>query len=679
MFVSISTISAADLNDFNSTDPVNTTLENVVNDSNGSTSIVNNSLSQPINKSKVATVITAPNVKANYAKGAKLSIYLKDAKGNALSNKTIFISISGISTVYKVTTNANGLAIFNFKKVPKTYNIVASFKGDEDYLSSKVSSKIVISKAATSIVAPTVKSYLTQSTYLKITLKDSAGNLVSKRKVTVTVGRKTYKLTTDAKGLAKLKFSNKIKNVKVSIKFKGDKYYFASSKSSRVIITKMPTTIVAPSIKFYSTQYGTFLITLKDKNGKGVKGKYVYAYISALKKTYKLKTNSSGVAKLKIGSIKTYSVAVKFKGDKKYISSSRSSKLNVIKVNVKFNDVINQILEDNIIPDGYELFVDNLKLLNEFNNILNRKSEERGYISFYSDEINVIEDSLGNPIDFKLNEQRTAQKIIENLMILANELIASNYSWCPFIYRVHDIPDNQKIKEILEFLRILGYRIQYIKNFDNPKIIQGLLKSLNDNENYSIISRNLLRGMKKAVYDTDNIGHFGLALENYTHFTSPIRRLPDLLVHMLIDKYESNYDIEECKKLEEYLKEACNHASYKERQAEEAEREADQLRMAQYMNNHIGEYFNGKIINISLSGVTVQTENYVNGYVLFSDIKGDFYKFDSNKFTITGKRNKETYKIGDNVRIKVKEVSIELRTINFEIKEKLNIKTLVKK
>ena len=341
LFVSISTISAADLNDFNSTDPVNTTLENAVNDSNGSTSIVNNSLSQPINKSKVVTVITAPNVKANYAKGAKLSIYLKDAKGNALSNKTVFISMSGISTVYKVTTNANGLAIFNFKKVPKTYNLVVSFKGDEDYLSSKVSSKIVISKAATSIVAPTVKSYLTQSTYLKITLKDSAGNLVSKRKVTVTVGRKTYKLTTDANGLAKLKFSNKIRNVKVSIKFKGDKYYFASSKSSKVIITKMPTTIVAPSIKFYSTQYGTFLITLKDKNGKGVKGKYVYAYISALKKTYKLKTNSSGVAKLKIGSIKTYSVAVKFKGDKKYISSSRSSKLNVIKVNVKFNDVIN--------------------------------------------------------------------------------------------------------------------------------------------------------------------------------------------------------------------------------------------------------------------------------------------------------------------------------------------------
>lgn len=215
MFVSISAISVTDLNnnDFNSTDSVNTTLENVDtvidNDSKESVSLVNNSISQPINKSKVATVITVPTVKLDYAKGAKLSFYLKDAKGNALSNKNVFISISGIFVVYKVTTNTNGLAIFNFNKVPKTYNLLVSFKGDEDYLSSKVSSKIVISKAATSIVAPTVKSYLTQSTYLKITLKDSAGNLVSKRKVTVTVGRKTYKLTTGANGLVKLKFSNK--------------------------------------------------------------------------------------------------------------------------------------------------------------------------------------------------------------------------------------------------------------------------------------------------------------------------------------------------------------------------------------------------------------------------------------------------------------------------------------
>ena len=371
----------------------------------------------------------------------------------------------------------------------------------------------------------------------------------------------------------------------------------------------------------------------------------------------------------------TKSCIMEFDKDYKIVQSVINSKKKM-----KYSDV-NRILENNDIIETYEPFVTNLKLLNKFNNILNYKKQQRGYISFCSDELNIKVDENGFPIEFNLNEQRAAEGIIENLMILANETVATHYSWLPFIYRIHDLPNNDKLKEILDFLRILGIKIQYIKNFSDPKTVQMLLNQLSKLDEYPIISRHILRGMKKACYDIDNIGHFGLALEHYTHFTSPIRRLPDLLVHMLIDKYEDyqTFNISEIKELEEELKDACIHASFKERQAEAAEREADEMKMAEYMEKHIGDYFNGKIINICSSGITIETKNHIVGHARFSDIKNDFYKFDADRFIMVGKKTNDIYRIGDRIRAKVKAASKELRTIDFEIKEKIYDKVKVLK
>lgn len=341
------------------------------------------------------------------------------------------------------------------------------------------------------------------------------------------------------------------------------------------------------------------------------------------------------------------------------------------KIKMSYSEV-NQILEKGKFTSEYEPFIDNLKLLQKLNRTLELKKGARGYLNFCDNELDIQVDEKGIPQSFKIHEQKTAEKIIENLMLLANETIASHYSWCPFIFRVHDIPNAEVLKNILDFLRLIGYRIQNIKSFNNPKAIQGILKNLSKTEEFSIASNMILRGMKKAVYTTDNIGHFGLDLENYTHFTSPIRRLPDLLVHTLIDIYENpNFLEEDLTKLEEFLKEASHHASFKERQADEAEYEANMMKMAEYMEQHIGEYFNGKIINITSSGILVETTNHITGKVYFSDIKGDFYQFNPETFTLKGKRKRETLHIGDKVRLKVKDASKEFRTIDFEICEKL--------
>lgn len=272
-----------------------------------------------------------------------------------------------------------------------------------------------------------------------------------------------------------------------------------------------------------------------------------------------------------------------------------------------------------------------------------------------------------------MQEQKTAETMIENCMLMANQTVAINYSWLPFIYRIHEMPDKNTVINILQFLKKLGYNIPLIKNVDNQKALQGILRDLSSDKDFKIISNFILRGMKKAKYSTENTGHFALAYEHYTHFTSPIRRLSDLMVHILIDLYEkNNYMInEEIENLEQLLIDVCIQASFKERKAIEAENEANAMKMAEYMEGHINEYFNGKIINIDSSGVTVEVNNII-GHVNFSDIKKDSYKFNKENFTLFGKKTKQTLKIGDNVRIKVLSASKEYRTIDFAICEKLD-------
>lgn len=342
------------------------------------------------------------------------------------------------------------------------------------------------------------------------------------------------------------------------------------------------------------------------------------------------------------------------------------------KKKMKYSEV-NKLLEENKMVAGYEPFIDNLKLANELNNILNKARIERGYVKFMSNDLIVELDKNNKPLEFKMQEQKTAETMIENCMLMANQTVAINYSWLPFIYRIHEMPDKNTVINILQFLKKLGYNIPLIKNVDNQKALQGILRDLSSDKDFKIISNFILRGMKKAKYSTENTGHFALAYEHYTHFTSPIRRLSDLMVHILIDLYEkNNYMInEEIENLEQLLIDVCIQASFKERKAIDAENEANAMKMAEYMEGHINEYFNGKIINIDSSGVTVEVNNII-GHVNFSDIKKDSYKFNKENFTLFGKKTKQTLKIGDNVRIKVLSASKEYRTIDFAICEKLD-------
>ena len=331
---------------------------------------------------------------------------------------------------------------------------------------------------------------------------------------------------------------------------------------------------------------------------------------------------------------------------------------------------VNQILEQNIIPDDYQAFVENLKIAQQLNNILSKASFNRGYIDFQTSDLEVVLDDKNKPLEFVMPKHATAEKMIENFMLATNKTIASNYCWYPFIYRIHDIPDNQILENIFAFLEKLGCKVPHVKNFKNPKTIQGILKSLVDDPNFKIISRFVLMGMKKAQYSNQNTGHFALAYEKYTHFTSPIRRLCDLMVLYLIDMYnDPNTSLEDLNNLENLLLEVSIQASYKERKADEAEKEANMMKMAEYMENHIGDEFKGKITYITPFKIFVETNNMV-GTVKLSNVDGDYFVFNKENFTLTGKSSKRVLKIGDYVILKVLNASKEMRTIDFQICKK---------
>lgn len=317
-------------------------------------------------------------------------------------------------------------------------------------------------------------------------------------------------------------------------------------------------------------------------------------------------------------------------------------------------DSVNHILEEGIIPDGYEEFYNTLVHMNKLSKLLSRVRQGAGKIDFVSNEIEVSIDENGKPLDFSQLHQGNAEKLIENFMIAANETVATYFSHLPFVYRVHGIPNEMKLDKTVKFITDLGYRVNTCGNVGSPKLIQNILNSLSDKEEYSLLSNLLLCAMKKAEYSIDNIGHFGLALDYYTHFTSPIRRFPDLLVHTLINKYTKDISKINLKELETYLTKACSHSSYKERQSDAAERESEKLMMAQYMQEHIGEEFEGIVISNNGNTIKVKTDSLINGVV------------DNNNYN-----SLKNYKIGTKVLLKVENVSMIDRVIHFNILSKL--------
>jgi ribonuclease R len=330
---------------------------------------------------------------------------------------------------------------------------------------------------------------------------------------------------------------------------------------------------------------------------------------------------------------------------------------------------VNKILEENIIPEGYQEFADTLKLMEELANILRKEKISRGYIDFDLNESKIIVNEKGEAIDVVLKERGLGEKLIEDFMIAANETIATTIYFMdlPFIYRVHGEPSEEKIKSFLSFISSLGYTVNGKIKDITPLEMQKILNTLNDKKEFSMLSSLLLRSMQKAVYDTNNIGHFGLASKYYTHFTSPIRRFPDTTVHRLLRTYlyEQKLDIKTINSLEKELKDIALHSSEMERKSIDCERDVDDMKKAEYMEKHIGEIFTGMINTVTSFGFFVELPNLVEGLVHIDDLTTDDFTYDEAKQSLVGIRTKKMYRIGDTVEVIVKNASKTLRTVDF--------------
>ena len=334
---------------------------------------------------------------------------------------------------------------------------------------------------------------------------------------------------------------------------------------------------------------------------------------------------------------------------------------------------VNKWLEESIIEEGYEEYTDKLTLMKELADILRKSREARGAIDFDTDEAKIIADETGKPVDVILRPRGAGEKMIEDFMIAANETVASHVYWMslPFVYRVHGTPKEEKINDFLDFISLLGYKVTGKVNVKYPSSIQSVLDQLKDKKEYKILSTLLLRAMQKAVYDPENIGHFGLASKIYTHFTSPIRRFPDTTVHRLLRTYL--YENDQSKKTVDYFKEylplLTEHTSLKEKDAIECEREVEDMKMAEYMMDHVGEEYTGMISGVTSFGLFVELPNMIEGLVHISEVPGDYYNYDERTMSLVGQKSKKRYRIGDTVKIRVKSASKEEAFIDFEIIE----------
>lgn len=328
-------------------------------------------------------------------------------------------------------------------------------------------------------------------------------------------------------------------------------------------------------------------------------------------------------------------------------------------------DKVNEILLNNKEIEGYEDFYEDLFIMNELSKIMNKRKQERGYISFNKQEIKAK--GKGSSIIFDERTQNVGEKMIENFMLAANETVANHvyYRSLPFIYRIHEAPDEEKIKSFLDVLKNNNISFKNCKNITSNKYIQGIVDSLNELDDNSILSEALLiNTMKKAKYSNINLKHFGLALKCYTHFTSPIRRYADLQVHRLLNIYDKTYDFD-YNEMDEFLREVANQCTNRSNEAQKAEREAREMRMAEYMEHHIGDKFNGIITYIGQNSLTVKTENGISGTISYCNLNDDNYVYNNKENKLVGKNTGNYYVLGSPITFTVMNASKKNRTINF--------------
>ncbi len=331
---------------------------------------------------------------------------------------------------------------------------------------------------------------------------------------------------------------------------------------------------------------------------------------------------------------------------------------------------VNSILEQGITPEGYEPYKDTLLLMEDIATILRKAKIAKGYLDFDVDEAKILVDENCHPTDIVLRERGKGENLIEDFMIIANECVATHifFMELPFIYRVHEYPKEDRIREFVSYLSTLGYHFEGNLKEMTPKNVQKLLNFLKDKKEFKILSSLLLRNMQKAVYKPINLGHFGLGSKCYTHFTSPIRRYPDTTVHRLLRTYLFNNDMspETIKHWEEKLVFVADNSSARERASVNCERDVEDMKMAEYMEDHIGEEFEGMVSSVTNFGMFIQLDNLVEGLSHISEMD-DYYTFDEQTLSLVGEKKKKRYSLGDRVLIKVKSASKEESTIDFQV------------
>ena len=344
----------------------------------------------------------------------------------------------------------------------------------------------------------------------------------------------------------------------------------------------------------------------------------------------------------------------------------------VIKVDRRMSYTsVKKILEDHDEAEirEYEELVPMFERMRDLAAILRKKRMKRGSIDFDFPETKIILDAQGRPVEIKPYERNVATKIIEDFMLMANETVAEEFFWreIPFLYRTHEAPDEDRIRQLSAFVNSFGYHI-HVGNEIRPKEIQKLLEKVEGKPEEDLISRLTLRSMKQARYTTENTGHFGLAAKYYTHFTSPIRRYPDLQIHRIIkENLRGRFDENRAVHYSELLQLVAAQCSERERRAEEAEREVVKLKKAEYMRDHIGEEFDGVISGVTKWGAYVELENTVEGLAHVADMWDDHYEFYEQSYELVGEHTGKTYKPGQKVRICVTDADKLQRTVNFRI------------
>lgn len=333
---------------------------------------------------------------------------------------------------------------------------------------------------------------------------------------------------------------------------------------------------------------------------------------------------------------------------------------------------VNAILDDNDeeTRKAYESLAPSFDLMAELHYILEAKRERRGAIDFESTEAKIEVDEEGHPTEIKLLERGTGERLIESFMLLANETVSEHFAkrQLPILYRVHEQPDESKIQRFLEFITTFGITVQATKDSISPKDLQRVLDKVKGEPAEVVLNMLLLRSMQQARYDVDPIGHYGIGAEYYSHFTSPIRRYPDLILHRLIHYYnEVGTSSKDKKRWEEKLPEIGILTSAAERRAIDAERETDELKKAEYMADKVGEEFKGTIVSITGFGMFVQLPNTVEGLVHISLIDDDYYEFNEQHIVLVGQRTGKVYKIGQEIDVRVKDVNTDEIQIDFEI------------